>query len=379
MWRSMFLPLPYKLLSVIFLSCFVAAVGIAEESSIATPDNLPMPISNNAVASLTREGIDYIASFNGLTASKKAQDITSKAFLWRSDTERWQQLPRVPGGGKLASSAVAINDTFYVIGGYTIAADGSEISTPEIYRLGYPYQEFRLETLMPVAVDDSVAVVYKNRYLYLISGWHNQGNVPDVQIYDTKAKQWYIASEFPGIPVFGHTAVLSRNKILLVDGVGVVGKIDGKRQFAGIKQAWIGDIDETQITTIHWRKISHHPGKARYRMAAFEESDKGNIVFLGGSDNPYNYNGIGYDMVPSKPVEKLLIYNIKLGCWFSESLQGPAIMDLRGSVDYKKAIFIIGGMGDRQNVLSKVTKISVNNSLLNSLLDGCATEKAMDK
>ena len=45
---------------------------------------------------------------------------------------------------------------------------------------------------MPVPVDDSVALSYKERYIYLISGWHNDGNVNLVQVYDTK-KQYMAA------------------------------------------------------------------------------------------------------------------------------------------------------------------------------------------
>jgi hypothetical protein len=42
---------------------------------------------------------------------------------------------------------------------------------------------------MPVPVDDDISLPYQSRYIYLISGWHNDGNVNLVQLYDTKTNQ----------------------------------------------------------------------------------------------------------------------------------------------------------------------------------------------
>ena len=317
-------------------------------------EHLPQPISNNAVASLTHNKITYIASFNGLTESKQAKDITSKTFLWRSDTKKWQTLPELPGGGKLASSAVAIKQSFYIIGGYTIADDGTEKSTPEIYKLSYPYQQFQLETKIPIPVDDSVALVYQDRYLYLVSGWHDEDNVTDVQIYDTQTQQWHTSTSFPGVAVFGHTAAIFNNKILVIDGVGVVGKIEGKRQFAIIDQAWIGIINDQDISKIQWKKVANHAGKSRYRMAAFKQQNSNHFIFIGGSDNPYNYNGIGYDGKPSTPLSKLLIYDLEMNCWLNSNIFGPDVMDLRGVARLGNTYAIVGGMDKNQTVLNIV-------------------------
>jgi N-acetylneuraminic acid mutarotase len=327
-------------------------------------EQLPQPLSNNAVASLSLHNITYIASFYGLTESKLAKDVTSKGYLWRSDTKQWQTLPSLPGGGKLASSAVTIKDAFYIIGGYTIAADGTEKSTPEIYKLSFPFKKFQLQTHMPIPVDDSVALVYQDRYLYLVSGWHDAGNVSDTQIYDTQTNLWTTATAFPGVAVFGHAAAISRNQIIVIDGVGVVGKIDGKRQFAIIPQAWKGEINKQDITKIDWIEIPNHSGKARYRMAAFYEKNSNQLVFLGGSDNPYNYNGIGYDGIPSKPVRELLLYGIEKSCWLKNNFKGPEVMDLRGVVNQGEHFGVVGGMGNHQSVLNQFQAIEYNHHAL---------------
>ena len=51
-------------------------------------------------------------------------------------------------------------------------------------------REFEARTAMPVPVDDAVAVTYADRFIYLISGWHDLGNVNLVQRYDTETDTW---------------------------------------------------------------------------------------------------------------------------------------------------------------------------------------------
>ncbi len=360
---------PYRIIFYFFLFFIILHYSLitAEPkpeifSKQTTLPDLPKPISNNAVASLSYNGVSYIATFNGLTASKTVETISSEAFLWDSISTQWKQLPSVPGKGKLASSAIAIDDTFYVIGGYTVATDGSEISTPQIYSLKYPFKKYHLETHMPVPVDDAVALVYKQRYMYLISGWHDVGNVSRVQIYDTKLKQWSQGSSFPGVPVFGHTAAILDNQIILIDGVGVVAKINGKRQFAAIQQTWLGVIDRKNPTRLNWKKIKNHPGKAGYRMAAFAQAEQHRLVFVGGSDNPYNYNGIGYDGVPSNPIQKYQVFDLKKNCWLESVHSETSVMDLRGVVRTDQGIWTVGGMSEKQKVLKKISRLEIKHS-----------------
>jgi len=362
----MYLSLPSKI-SSLYIALLSLCGGcyhfVYSAENIAFPYpimDLPKAVSNNAVAAVHRDGIDYIISVNGLSVTKLPQDITSEAFVWSSDTQHWRQISSLPGDGKLASTAVTVKQSIYVIGGYTIANNGVEISTPEMYKLSYPYQTFRLETHMPVPVDDTVAVVYQNRYVYLISGWHDAGNISRVQVYDTQLKQWQLATNFPGVPVFGHSAAISRNQIVVVDGVGVVGKIEGKRQFAAIEQTWVGRIDSNNITNIVWKKVPNHSGKGRYRMASFSEPNSHSLVFVGGSDNPYNYNGVGYDGKPSSPAVALLAYNLDKNCWLENHQKIPQIMDLRGLANIQDQHWFIGGMGLNQKILSSARHFQIS-------------------
>jgi len=326
-----------------------------------TIKRLPEAISNNAVAGFVDDGDFFLASFNGLTASKKWQDIVPHAFLWTKNNKSWLRLPDVPGKmGRLASTAIALNNKFWIAGGYTVNEDGSEISTAEIFSISSPWRKYRQETRMPLAVDDSGLLSYKQQYLLFVSGWHDDGNTSKVQIYDSKNFRWFNASAFPGVPVFGHSGAIVGNKIIIVDGVGVVGNVNGKRQFTIVRQSWIGTLDPKNPSNIRWVKIKDHPGPARYRMAAVALKARGQIVFIGGSRNPYNYNGIGYNKQPSVPEANILIFDLKKNCWLDSAIAGPKVMDLRGAVQQANKVFTIGGMDEQQKVLDRVLSFDLN-------------------
>ena len=76
---------------------------------------------------------------------------------------------------------------------------------------------FRGEDI-PVPVDDSVAGVYRDRYIYLVSGWSKTDAVRDVQVYDAQKNVWSKATPIPGTPVFGHAGAVVGDTIVYVDG-----------------------------------------------------------------------------------------------------------------------------------------------------------------
>jgi hypothetical protein len=79
------------------------------------------------------------------------------------------------------------------------------------------------------------------------------------------------------------------------------------------------------------------------------------IVFAGGSDNPYNINGIGYDTVPSEPSAHLWAYDIENDGYILFKDRPIATMDHRGLIHRGSDEFMtIGGMGKNQEVLDRV-------------------------
>ncbi len=349
----------YKLAGLLLLISAIDAVYANDLSHNKNIEKLPVALSNNAVAGFELSGDFYMASFYGLTTGKTWRDIVPDAYLWSESSQKWRQLPAIPGKGRLAAAAVAMNHKFYIAGGYTVNGKGEELSTPEVYSITKPWQKYRLETHMPVPVDDAVLATYQDHYLFLVSGWHDSDNVSRVQIFDSKSISWKMATPFPGVPVFGHAGAIRGNKILIVDGVGVVGKVDGKRQFATIAQSWLGEIDPQHPENIHWQKITSHPGQARYRMAAVALNSNNQIVFIGGSTNPYNYNGIGYNKIPSEPSAEILLFDLDKNCWLDVDITGPEVMDLRGAILYKNTIYTLGGMGHNQQSLKKISSLDI--------------------
>ena len=317
--------------------------------------NLPRAVSNNAVTSAVLEGQEIIFSFSGLTNGKTYKDIISTGYSYNTQTNETKTLSNLADGlGRLASIAVTINNRILVIGGYTVAKDHSEKSTPEIVEYLPETNSYELITEMPVPVDDTVALTYKNRYLYLVSGWFDVDNVSLVQVYDLKENIWFNATPFPGSPVFGHAGGIVDNRMLIADGVKVIKRIEGKRVYGPSDENWLGTIHQSNPKIINWEKIKKHPFKPHYRMASTGVKSKKLILFAGGSDNPYNFNGIGYDGNPSKPSNHLFGYDLISNQWKIFKNKPLASMDHRGLIENNDKLYILGGMGEKQKVLSDI-------------------------
>ena len=332
----------------------------AEPVSEVAEFGLPVAHSNNAVALADGPDGPTLYSFNGLTEGKTWQDTSHAAFACTIAKQLCETIDAVPvARGRLASSAITVAGKIYLFGGYTVAENGDEVSTPEVFSFNPKNAEYKRVADMPTPVDDMVALPYKNRYIYLVSGWHNEGNVSLVQLYDTQFDTWSEATKFPGKPVFGHAGGIANSSMIITDGVAAR-LVDGKRKFAAAKLTWRGDIDLGDPTRITWRIVDAHAGKARYRMAAMGDDSSGQIIFAGGGDNPYNYDGIGYDGVPSKPSGGIFAYDLKTDKWQEVGRLAKPSMDHRGLVKSGKDYYIVGGMDAKQKVVSRITKFRID-------------------
>ena len=337
-----------------------APAPIAAEPASLVPGPLPEPVANNAVAEFSKDGVQYVMSFMGLGPGKGYEDISKKAWLWRNDTAAWEQFPDVPvEQGRLASVAVGLHDRVLLFGGYTVTSDGTEKSTPEVFIINPLDGSYKRRADMPVPVDDAVAFAYANRYIYLVSGWHNEGNVSHVQVYDTWEDSWAMADAFPGTPVFGHAGGIVGRQFVIVGGVGVLGQKDGKRQFGAINQAWLGEIDPDDPNKISWSELSLLDETAQYRMAATGDESSGLVLFAGGSQRPYNFNGIGYDGLPAEPRDSFFAWDTAAAGWVRfPDVSRTASMDHRGLLMIGNEGFsTIGGMTAGQQVTALVVTV----------------------
>lgn len=319
--------------------------GRISSAQVTIPD-LPMAVTNNAVAIDTTGGTVTLYSFLGLDSTKHHDGITRRAFRLTLGNDRWEELPPVPGPrGRLAATAQIIRGEVIVIGGYTVDSTGAERSVPEVDIWDPVAGRWRAAAPMPLPVDDAVSGVWRDSLLYLVSGWHDVDNVTAVQIYDPAADRWTMATPIPGAGVFGHAGGVVGDAILFVDGVT---RNETRPRYRLKAQAWRGEIDPANPGNITWTTIPQHPGPPLYRAAAGVCGTR--LVLAGGTDNPYNYDGVGYDGVPSDPRTGVVVYDVATSAWIESLPASVATMDHRGLLIGRNGMFVVGGMRSGQVV-----------------------------
>jgi N-acetylneuraminic acid mutarotase len=318
---------------------------------------LPVPLSNNAVASVKSRGSLLLYSMMGMGPKKTWDAASNSAYMLDpdADTPKWVGVRSVPGTvGRLAATAVGAREHIFLFGGYVVDAQGGETTLPDVNTYE-PLTDrwFRAED-MPVAVDDSVAGAYRDRYIYVVSGWSKTDAVHDVQVYDAEKNRWSQATPTPGTPVFGHAGAVVGDTIVYIDGA-YKNPAGGPPKYVPSDECWMGKIDHHDRSKIQWSKLPNHPGTARYRIAAGGSEKDEKIYFSGGTDNPYNYNGVGYNEVPAEPSSVTFAFNVRTSKWETINEHTPQpTMDHRGLLVLPEGLVIVGGMEKGQQVTSRV-------------------------
>ena len=328
----------------------------------ALPPELPEARANNSVARAVSGGDVVWFTGLGIAQGKTWRDLRANGWIYRDDDELgWRPVPALPKfkglSGRLGSHAVVVGGRIHVIGGYTVAEDHSERSTPGIYRLsavGDP--EWTLATFMPVPVDDAVALVHEDRFVYLVSGWSDTGNVNLVQVWDSRDNSWRQAEPWPGAPVFGHAGGLVNNRMVICGGARIEYPEKGPRKFIESEECWLGTIRPDDRYRLDWKSLPPMQGGPRYRAAAAGGLFKGEarIVFTGGADRPYNYNGQGYDGEPARAFRSVISYNLNAGRWECHEPMPKASMDHRGLIIAGGDLVLIGGMNAERQPTARV-------------------------
>ncbi len=317
---------------------------------------LPEPVSNNAVASVRHGRHTLLFSFLGIGPGKTWDAITNSAWMFDTESGDWTKLRSVPGpSGRLAASAVSVDGRVYILGGYTVDARGNELSVPNVDIYDASRHVWRRGADLPVPVDDAVVGVYRNRYVYVVGGWSQKDNVRNVQIYDTEKNRWQQATPLPGTPVFGHSGGIVDDTIVYVDGA-YPNTPGATPRYLPADECWMGKINRGDRTEIAWTRLPGHPGRSRYRMAVGTWGKR--IIFSGGTDNPYNYNGVGYDAHPSAPVATTFAWNAASNRWETLPDNPRPTMDHRGLVPTREGMVALGGMEAGQKVTARVVQLA---------------------
>jgi N-acetylneuraminic acid mutarotase len=191
---------------------------------------------------------------------------------------------------------------------------------------------------------------------------------------DAKEGTWSAIHAVPGTAGrIGAMAASVRDELLVFGGYagavvdGTIIYVDGARKnpsgndprYVASDECWMGKIDHHDPSKIQWTKLPNHPGAARYRIAGGGSDKDQKVYFAGGTDNPYSYNGIGYDGKPSEPSAVSFDFNLRTGKWetLNENTPDPT-MDHRGLLVTHEGLVLIGGMEKGQKVTAQVVLLS---------------------
>ncbi len=361
-----------KLSVAVLVCCGLSLNGAAAiELCVTRLPNLPEHLTNNAVTSVQNSDGSYsLYSFTGI-AGETVLGTNAMLRAYRLDTSGggWTAIADAPGirvgqnpRPKVGASAVTVAGEVYLLGGYSIP--GAEITERRFYRYDPVADDYVELADVPTEVDDTVVGVFQDRYIYTVSGWHgpSNNNTQEVQVYDTLNNTWENATSIPGPfrGLFGHAGGLIGDKIIAFDGVKTTGG-----NFTIDDSVLVGQIDPNDLTNISWQELPAHPGAPTYRAAASQVATAdGRLLVIGGTDNPYNYTGIGYDGIPADPLDQALLFDPETGVWEELAMVGDplATMDHRGLVSVGDNMWAtIGGMVE--------PRIATNEVVLYQLVD----------
>ena len=343
------LTLKFCLLGVIYTVAALAATSTVE---------LPESISDNAVAILKLHGQFELFSLMGIGPKKTWNAVTTAGYQLDAVSGKAKTIHSVLGtAGRIAAMAIGASDRVFLFGGYVVFQGGG-MAVPDANLYEPDHDRWLRLPDVPTAVGDAVIGVYRDRYIYLIGGRSNGRLVSDVQIYDTDKTKWMSGTPSPGPAVFGHAGALVGNTIVYVDGAKANATGGGPR-FIASDECWMGKIDHHNPAKIDWTKLPNHPGSGRFRIAGGGSEKDGTIYFSGGSDNPLDYNGVGFDGKPAEPSPVTFAFNVRSSKWetLDDNTPDPT-MDHRGLLVTPEGLVIIGGMAKGQQVTGRIDVLS---------------------
>jgi hypothetical protein len=318
---------------------------------------LPEAITNNAVTILKVKGQFELFSLMGMGPKKTWDAVSNEAYELDASSGKAYTIHAVPGtAGRVAAMAVGLGERVFLIGGYVLFQGGG-MAVPDVGMYEPGHDRWFRGTDIPVAVGDAVIGVYRDRYIYVVGGRSNTGPVSDVQVFDTDKNRWLQATPL-ATAVFGHAGAMIGDTIVYVDGA-VRNPAGTLPRLVATDECWSGKINHHDPTKIEWTKLPAHPGTARFRIGAGASEKDEMIYFSGGSDNPHDNAGMGYDGKPAEPSSVTFAFNLASRKWetLDENTPDPT-MDHRGLLVTKQNLVMIGGMEKGQQVTGKVTVLS---------------------
>lgn len=329
------------------------------------------PVTNNAVAHGYVNGVPHVYSFAGMDSTKIWSGIHKKAFRYNTQTGIWDTLPPLPSGeGRIAASASTVKNKIYIIGGYDVFEDNSEISYNQVHIFDPETNSYLPDGApIPIPIDDQVQAVYRDSLIYVVTGWSNINNVANVQIYDTTKDIWLEGTPVPNsssneYKVFGASGGIVGDTLYYLGGAKFGNNFP---MTSSLRKGYINPNDPTEITWSTEFDVlakGYRKGVALLYDIFGPENNIDNsaeLVWLGGSTTSYNYNGIAYngsggvepDMDAIAVCENKLCKNMGVVEWLSNL----PVMDIRNMVTIFNGgvdMYVVGGMLGNQVVSDKL-------------------------
>ncbi|MEN8928141.1 MAG: T9SS type A sorting domain-containing protein [Flavobacteriales bacterium] len=345
-----------KVLSTVSTILFLTFHLLSQDFYSRLEQPLPQGIANNAVSGGMLNGIPHVFSFTGIDSRKNYTGIGLKAFRYNTQTQIWDTIPDLPDTrGKIAAGASTIDSIIYIIGGYHVDRRGNEVSSNKVHRYNINTNSYLTNGAdIPVPIDDHVQAVWRDSLIFVVTGWSNSGNVPNVQIYNPANNIWTSGTPTPNtnnFKSFGASGAIKGNSIYYFGGASGASGFDCQNRLR------VGEIDPLNPTSISWSDSVLNPNLYCYRAACV--STPAGINWLGGSSITYNYNGIAYNGSGGvSTTNQNIYYNPQDSTISKKYIYGDSLpMDIRGIADFGNTKYIVGGMTNPQQVTNKVWKL----------------------
>ncbi|MCZ4409538.1 T9SS type A sorting domain-containing protein [Cryomorphaceae bacterium 1068] len=319
--------------------------------------SMPEPVSNNSVVEAFAGDTLCVYSFTGISEGLEPEDIHLKSWRYNYILDEWTQLPDVDDfQGKIAAGASTVNNIIYLIGGYHVFPNFSEQTSEKVHRFDADANVWLEDGAdIPVPVDDHVQAVWRDSLIYVITGWSQNTNVNDVQIYDPTNDTWTAATSTPNsntFEAFGASGTIIGDTIYYYGGT----KISGFN-FIASNEFRKGIINPEDPTDILWSLEPDINLPDGYRMACTSFGDE--VIWIGGAETAYNFDGLAYSGgAVVQPHQEIRTYDAIANTWAIFENSPFAIMDLRGIARVSDDEWIIaGGMTTNAQVTGAVYRI----------------------
>ena len=349
--------------SILFFFPIIFYAQISQKYSWVVNEfsDLPEPVSNNAVVEGWVNDTGYVYSFGGIDSTKIWSGIHLRSFRYNTISDVWDTIPSLPDTlGKIAASASLVDSIIYIIGGYHVYANHNESSSAKVHRFDPRTNTYLSDGAdIPIPIDDHVNCVYKDSLIFIVTGWSNNNNIPNTQIFDPANNIWYSGSNVHNNNIyksFGASGCIVGDTLYYIGGAayGVNFPIQNY-----LRKGYINPSNHTQII---WSHISiPFP---RYRSASLNVN--GYPSWLGGAETTYNYNGIAYNGSGGvDPTLSQIHYDQNTGSTytvFTDNIFSDNVnMDHRGVanfLNFNNRVYLVGGMERNQKVSNKTIMLN---------------------